>query len=365
MRNTLQQLAANVLKTSGLTNRLAKGLVKGLATALGSLLVSLNLQASTPEPIFDKEAFIEEMVRDHQFSADEIRTKLNNLQPNPQILEAISRPWEAKPWHQYHPIFLTDKRTEKGVAFWEQHAETLQRAEAELGVPAEIIVAIIGVETYYGGYKGKYGVLDALNTLGFYFEPRAKFFRKELKEYFILSREEGFNVTELKGSYAGAMGWGQFISSSYRHYAIDFDGDGVRDLLNNPVDAIGSVANYFRKHGWQTGQPVAFPLKNTNAAPQSHSKLQDQGLVSKALPLEHTWQDIQQAGFALNHPAAASVTLKPDVQSKLLAFKQPDSYEYWVALHNFYVITRYNHSPLYAMAVYQLSQNIKAKKLAR
>ena len=347
MRNTLQHMAVTALKL----------------TALAAFSFSASAQASTPEPIFDKQTFIEEMVREHQFNANDIKAQLDHLTPNQSILDAISRPWEAKPWHQYHPIFLTDKRTEKGVAFWKTHADTLQRAERELGVPAEIIVAIIGVETYYGSYQGKYGVLDALNTLGFYFEPRAKFFRKELKEFFILAREEGFNVAELKGSYAGAMGWGQFISSSYRHYAIDFDGDGVRDLLNNPVDAIGSVANYFRKHGWKTDQPVALPLKNTRVGPQSYSKLQDLGLVSKSLPLEHTWQAIKQAGFALDHPMANTFTLKDSANSKLLAFKQPEGYEYWVGLHNFYVITRYNHSPLYAMAVYQLSQNIKQHKL--
>ena len=297
--------------------------------------------------------FVQKMVKKHQFEADYIQGFLKDAQPNQQILDAISRPWEAKPWHQYYPIFLTEKRITKGVKFWEEHKGTLQKAEKELGIPAEIIVAIIGVETYYGGYKGKYSVLDALYTLGFHYPPRAKFFSKELEEFFVLTRDEKLNLTELKGSYAGAMGWGQFISSSYRNYAIDFDGDGVRDLLNNPVDAIGSVANYFKRHGWKTGEDVAYPAQVNGDDLSS--------LVSKDLKYKHSWQDIENKGVRLFTQHKHKV--KADTNAKLLEFEQKDSKEYWVGLHNFYVITRYNHSPLYAMAVYQLSQEIKSRKL--
>ncbi|MEO0369611.1 MAG: lytic murein transglycosylase B, partial [Pseudomonadota bacterium] len=214
--------------------------------------LSSNVYAeATPEEL--RKQFVEDMVSEHNFDRAEVEALLNKAKMSDTVLEAIQRPWEAKPWHQYYPIFLTEKRVQKGVEFWNSYADDLQRAEAELGVPAEMIVAIIGVETFYGTYKGKYSVLDALFTLGFHYPPRAKFFRSELQQYMLLSREENFDPLELKGSYAGAMGLGQFISSSYRHYAIDFDGDGVRDLLNNPVDAIGSVANYFKKHGWKKG----------------------------------------------------------------------------------------------------------------
>ena len=197
----------------------------------------------------------------------------------------------------------------------------------------------------YGTYKGTYSVLDALNTLGFYYPPRAKFFRSELVQLFLLAREENFDITELKGSYAGAMGWGQFISSSYRHYAVDFNQDGVRDLLNNPVDAIGSVANYFKKHGWKTGQDVAYPAQVSGSTYSS--------FLSKSLKYKYTWQQLKDNGVTVD----ASVPLQHKV--KLLEFKQENSREYWLGLPNFYVITRYNHSPLYAMAVYQFSEQLR------
>jgi membrane-bound lytic murein transglycosylase B len=318
------------------------------------LCLSLSLNTSAKPSVQEvqdaQQKFVDMMVEKHQFSATEITQALAKANKSEKILESIAKPWEAKPWHQYYPIFLTEKRLNKGLAFWQKHQLTLARAEQELGVPAEIIVAIIGVETFYGSYKGKHSVLDALYTLGFHYPPRAKFFRSELEQLFLLAKEDSFDVSELKGSYAGAMGWGQFISSSYRHYAIDFDGDGVRDLLNNPVDAIGSVANYFKKHGWKQDQEVAFKAQVTGDKYQN--------LLSKSLKYKHQWAELQNAGVEVDAPIA------PDASAKLLAFKQPNSKEYWVGLKNFYVITRYNHSPLYAMVVFQLSQQIKQQYLA-
>src|SRR5690554_2501703 len=292
------------------------------------------------------EQFIALMVDKHQFQREHVTELLQQAQRNEAILEAIARPWEAKPWHQYYPIFLTEKRLEAGLKFWQEHADTLARAEHQFGVPAEIIVAIIGVETFYGGYLGKYSVLDALYTLGFYYPPRAKFFRSELEQYLLLTREENLPATELMGSYAGAMGYGQFISSSYRHYAVDFDGDNVRDLLGNPVDAIGSVANYFSRHGWQADAPVAVPL----AANDKH-----QHLVSKGLKPEQSIAELQQQGLTL----PATQQLPTTAKAKVFAFELEDGHEHWLGLQNFYVITRYNHSPLYAMAVYQFSQQLQ------
>lgn len=289
------------------------------------------------------------MAEKHQFEADFIIRTLQQVKINQDVLNAIARPWEAKPWHQYYPIFLTEKRLAAGVRFWQQHQQTLLRAEQETGVPAEIIVAIIGVETFYGTYQGNYSVLESLYTLGFHYPPRSKFFKSELEEYFLLTREEGFPLADLKGSYAGAMGWGQFISSSYRHYAIDFDGDGVRDLLNNPVDAIGSVANYFKRHNWKPSQPVAFK------AEVDANKKEIQALLSKDLKYKDDWESLKRAGVALND----SVKLDDNDRVKLLKFDLENDAEYWVGLPNFYVITRYNHSPLYAMAVYQFSQQLK------
>lgn len=310
---------------------------------------SLGLSAQENQKEAQKQ-FVEMMVSKHQFDAKIISDTLAQAEKSEKILTSIAKPWEAKPWHQYYPIFLTEKRLNKGVEFWQKHKDALQRAEQELGVPAEIVVAIIGVETFYGSYKGKYPVLDALYTLGFYYPPRSKFFRSELEQLFLLAREEKFEVSQLMGSYAGAMGWGQFISSSYRHYAIDFDGDGVRDLLNNPVDAIGSVANYFAKHGWKNNQPVAFPAQLSG---EKYKKL-----LSKPLKYKHTWSELQDAGITTNQ------TIDAQSSAKLFAFELADKQEYWVGLKNFYVITRYNHSPLYAMAVYQLSQQIKQQYLS-
>ncbi|KFZ31545.1 lytic murein transglycosylase [Pseudidiomarina salinarum] len=299
-------------------------------------------------PVADQtqhQAFIDELVEQHQFSRAEVTGLLAQAQLNNDVLEAIQRPWEAKPWHQYHPIFLTEKRLDAGLRFWNEHAETLARAEQEYGVPAEVIVAIIGVETFYGSYLGNYPVLDALYTLGFHYPPRASFFRSELREFFILSREEGLNPRDLKGSYAGAMGFGQFISSSYRHYAVDFDGDGVRDLLTNPVDAIGSVANYFARHGWQQDAPVALKLPPSDR----HA-----ALVGKGLKPEQSVAELSALGLRL--PADAA--LDSAQPAKVFAFAQVDSEEHWLGLQNFYVITRYNHSPLYAMVVHQFSEQL-------
>jgi membrane-bound lytic murein transglycosylase B len=317
--------------------------------ALSLCISSFSIQAS-PEEL--QKQFVDLMVDKHQFDRKVIESTLARTKKNDAILQAIAKPWEAKPWYQYYPIFLTEKRLTKGLAFWQTHQKTLARAEQETGVPAEIIVAIIGVETFYGAYLGKYSVLDALVTLGFHYPPRSKFFRSELTQLFLLAQEESFDITELKGSYAGAMGWGQFISSSYRYYAVDFDGDGVRDLLNNPVDAIGSVANYFKKHKWQADSNIALKAQVSG---QKYS-----ALLSKSLKFSHQWSQLQEAGVSIDDP-----NLRKDKSVKLLEFELANNKEYWVGLPNFYVITRYNHSPLYAMAVFQFSQQLKKEFSAK
>jgi membrane-bound lytic murein transglycosylase B len=310
---------------------------------LGLCITSVNIHAS---PLELQKQFVDSMVEKHQFDRQVIESTLEKATKNETILRSIAKPWEAKPWYQYYPIFLTEKRLTKGLAFWQTHQKTLARAEQETGVPAEIIVAIIGVETFYGEYLGKYSVLDALVTLGFHYPPRSKFFRSELAQLFLLAKEENFDITELKGSYAGAMGWGQFISSSYRFYAVDFDFDGVRDLLNNPVDAIGSIANYFKKHHWKANTDIAYKAQVSGS--------QYPALLSKSLKYSHQWSQLQAAGVSIAEPS-----LSQEVNVKLLEFTQPNNKEYWVGLPNFYVITRYNHSPLYAMAVFQFSQQLK------
>tara|TARA_R110000823_G_scaffold119998_4_gene244272 strand:- start:12383 stop:13378 length:996 start_codon:yes stop_codon:yes gene_type:complete len=296
-------------------------------------------------------AVIDELVAEEGFEREELLRVFSQAQRKDSILEAISRPAEKiKPWHEYREIFLTREREEAGVEFYREHKAAFERAERELGVPAEMIVAIIGVETYYGRISGKFRVLDALSTLAFDFPRRSEFFTSELKNYLMLTRDQGFDPAALMGSYAGAMGYGQFMPSSYRHYAIDFDDDGVIDIWNNPVDAIGSVANYFREHGWRPGQAVVFAADARADAPEELFVSGRSGLKP----------EMTVAEFAA-HGIKAREKLDPDALATAMKFELPDGYEYWLGLHNFYVITRYNHSAMYAMSVYQLSQRLAAR----
>ncbi|MEH6569215.1 MAG: lytic murein transglycosylase B [Halioglobus sp.] len=291
---------------------------------------------------------IDELVAEEGFNAEELHAIFAAAERKDSILEAIARPAEkTKAWYEYRTIFVTDKRKTLGLEFYQKHRETLLRAERELGVPAAVIVAIIGVETYYGTHAGNYRVIDALSTLAFDYPRRSTFFTKELKNFLILTRDQGMDPLTLKGSYAGAMGYGQFMPSSYRGYAIDFDGDDVIDIWNNPVDAIGSVANYFKAHGWKTGGPVVYSA-------QASEEVSDSWFVKGRSDLKPK--------YTLGEFAAGGLTIEPELDSQTTAtamkFELENGYEYWVGLHNFYVITRYNHSAMYAMSVYQLSQLI-------
>mgnify|MGYP003701596097 FL=1 len=295
----------------------------------------------------DTRAFIEEMEQRHQFDREELEALFEQAKKRDDILEAISRPAEkTKPWHEYRSIFLTPKRIDGGVSFWKENEDILKRAEQAYGVEAAVIVAIIGVETRYGANTGSYRVIDALSTLAFEYPPRSKFFRSELEQFLILAREEDVDVRKAKGSYAGAMGYGQFIPSSYRAYAVDFSEDGKRDLWGNMDDIIGSVANYFNRHGWQAGKAVASRLSGN--APASGFQVSE-----NIKPGKKTAGDYAQAGITTDPPLPA------DQAVALLEFEQTNGPEYWLTTKNFYVITRYNRSPLYAMAVYQLSKAIQ------
>ncbi len=294
----------------------------------------------------DVQAFIREMAARHGFNSARLQATFSRAHSQPSIIAAMSRPAEAKPWYAYRTIFINPKRIQGGVEFWRAHAATLAKAEQVYGVPPEIVVAIIGVETQYGGNMGKYRVLEALATLAFDYPRRATYFRKELENYLLLTRAEGIDPLALRGSYAGAMGFGQFMPSSYRSYAVDFDGDGHRDLWQNPRDAIGSVAHYFNKSGWRPGQPVATPA-TINGAAYSH-------LVNRELhPPKSSVASLRARGVLPQTPVS-------DAQSALLLeFQGRDGLEYWLGFNNFYAITRYNRSQLYALAVYQLSQEIR------
>lgn len=315
-------------------------------------LVSMLLVACTSAPTVaelpeqgDIQAFITEMVQRHHFDRAQLEAWFKQARVRSDIIDAISRPAESKPWFQYRPIFLQKSRIQGGVAFWNDNTELLERAEKVYGVPPQIVIAILGVETRYGRHQGGYRVMDSLVTLAFDYPPRAAFFKSELEQYLLLTREEGIDPLSMTGSYAGAMGQTQFISSSYRHYAIDFDGDGKRDLWNDTADAVGSIANYFKMHGWERGGTVAVPA---SVGGERYAALLEKGTKPSIRIAELKGRGVQPEAALPDQGLAALIELEKRV-----------GYEYWLGLQNFYVITRYNHSPLYAMAVYQLSEEIR------
>jgi membrane-bound lytic murein transglycosylase B len=320
-----------------------------VALLLGTANACSSISATAQQPGFvahpEVKVFIDEMVERHGMDRQALTELFAEAQLREDILRAISRPAEAKPWHEYRPIFLTKSRIDGGLAFWNEHADILARVEKAFGVDAQVIVAIIGVETRYGGNTGSYRVIDALSTLAFEYPPRAKFFRSELEHFLLLTQEERVDRREARGSYAGAMGHGQFISSSYRHYAVDFDGDGRRDLWSSHEDIIASVANYLSVHGWELSAPVAERVlpKSTPAAE----------LTGAGIKPSLTVGQLQAAGI----PSAQAPG--KDTLAALIRLEQQQGPEYWLGFNNFYVITRYNRSPLYAMAVYQLSEEIR------
>lgn len=313
------------------------------------LAVSMSVQANYAERD-DVRRFIDELVNDHGFDRAYLNRLFAGAERLDNVLESIAKPAEKTlNWKQYRPIFVTEKRASRGRDFIREHRATLERAEKEYGVPMEIIAAIIGVETYYGRITGKYTVFDSLTTLGFDYPPRSRFFRSELKQFLLLSKEEHIDVEDMTGSYAGAMGMPQFISSSYRRYAVDFDGDGKRDLWNSIPDVIGSVANYFSEHGWQRGQGVVYPVKVSDT-----SIVRD----SNSLKPYDTVANFMKQGVVLSG-MDGSEKIAADDEATLLKLYGKRGDEYWLGLKNFYVITRYNHSDMYALAVYQLSQELK------
>ncbi len=302
-------------------------------------------------------AFAAEMVSRHGFDPDGLTAVLGQARYRQAIVDAMERPYESMPWHRYRKIFLTPERIAGGRAYWRANADILDRAQTVYGVSPETVVAIVGVETSYGQRVGDHRVLDALTTLGFGYPKRAGFFRGELESFLLLQREEGLDPALAKGSYAGALGKPQFIPSSYRRFAVDFDGDGRRDLWGSDADIIGSVANYLRAHGWRAGEPVA--LAATLKGRIVDGTLGGVPVAEKAPVAPNTtagqlrlagveWQESVQAPLGGNAPATL---IRLDGENE----------EYWVGLGNFYAITRYNHSNLYAMAVYQLSQEIQAR----
>lgn len=288
----------------------------------------------------------DEVAATAEMDVAKVRELLAGVEVDPTVLERMAKPAEGKPWHQYAPIFADDARYQAGLAFWGSRQLTLAAAEARTGVPASIIVAILGVETRYGTVMGNDAVVRSLFTLGFHHEKRGEFFRSELGHYLRLATDEGWELGSRNGSYAGAMGMGQFMPSSYRNYAVDGDEDGKRDLFTNAADAIHSVANYFLVHGWLSGEPALLPVKGDPAVVAS--------LVTPGIELDKTWSELAGRGLSVT-PAPSS-----DAKAKVLAYELANGPEYRVALQNFWVITRYNRSPLYARAVVELAARLEA-----
>jgi membrane-bound lytic murein transglycosylase B len=322
-----------------------------LKRALLLAVVSILSSACQAQQHPGAEAFAEKAAAEHGLDPAAVTALLEDARFKQSIVDAMTRPAEGKDWFEYRPIFLTDKRIEGGVEFWRENAELIRQAAERFEVDPEVIVAIIGVETFYGRITGGYRVLDALTTLSFYYpaelRDRSEFFSNELMDFLLLGQEEGLPLRDVEGSYAGAMGLGQFMPSSYLEYAVDLDGDGRRDLWDSLADVIGSVANYLHRHGWQPGQPVA-----SRAGVSADA---DMELVSRSnLKPGKTVAELAGSGFVPVDPVPSNT---PGAVTRL---REEAGDSYWLTFQNFYVITRYNRSPLYAMAVHDLSQAILA-----
>ena len=337
-----------------------RGLAALYTFSIGPIFVALILAASTLAATPARAAAADdaataaaqlEFARQlaHDGGPDEASTLalLGKARYQQSVIDAITRPAEAKPWKEYRPIFVTERRIADGAAFYRANSALLKRIETQYGVPAELIVTILGVETNYGRVTGRYRVLDSLSTLAFHYPPRQDFFRSELKQL-ILLRSPSFPYApdELTGSYAGAMGWGQFMPSSVAQFARDGDGDGKVDLWNSLPDIAASVANYFVAHGWQKNGVVALRASATETA---------RALTPGSLEPVYPLQQLNDWGYAVD------AKLDPMTPATLIKLEGADGAEFWVTFENFYAISRYNRSPLYSLAVYQLSQAIAAE----
>ncbi len=316
-------------------------LIAGIAALLSSVSPTYAVDLERP----DVKVFMDMMVQEHDYDRETLQDILRQAEIKQKIVDSISRPAEGTlTWAEYRPIFMTKERIQAGAVFWHENRAALETVSSDTGVPIEIMVGIIGVETYFGRITGGHRVLDALATLSFAYPPRSKFFRSELEHFLLLVREEDMQATDAVGSYAGAMGRPQFMPSSYRAYAVDSTGDGKRDIWNNWTDVAGSIANYFLEHRWKTGEEVvALATTGTNWSGFSPRNI---------LKPEDTVNSLSKKGVMF------STNLPNDDIAQLITLDGANGSEYWVGFHNFFVITRYNHSAMYALAVYQLGQEI-------
>ena len=285
--------------------------------------------------------FINEMVDKHHFKREELVQLFEEAKYRQDVIDAMNKPSTLKPWLEYRAAFVNPQRISGGLKFWLKYADALERAEKIYGIPQEVIIAIIGVETLYGSNVGSYRTVDALTTLSFDYPRRVDFFRNELEQYLLLAREQNFDILNIRASYAGALGIPQFMPSSYRRNAVDFNGDGKIDLMNGAEDAIGSVANYLRQYGWKPGERVAVPARAEDVKRPND--------VDAARSL-YAWREL---GIFPQEKVADGL------YAYLLDFTVPTGKEYWFGFNNFAVITTYNNSSYYAMSVYQLALEVR------
>ncbi len=296
----------------------------------------------------EAEAFIEEMVSRHRFDRDALRALFEQVRVQSQVLGAMQSQSRPRPWFEYRPAFVNRTRIAGGARFWQDNAAALERAQAQYGVPPELVVATIAAETLFGKMMGSHPVLDSLATLAFEYPKRADFFRGELEQFLLLARELEIDPTQPRGSFAGAMGIPQFMPTSYRKYAVDFDGDGRIDLFRSAADAIGSVANYYRLFGWVTGGPVAVRLSAPAGVAEAQAKL--------GIRPHTTVGALRELGVV---PATE---VDPALSAMVFPLVMKDGIEYWIGFDNFFVITRYNRAIHYAMAVFELAREIRAQR---
>ena len=328
-----------------------------MAAVLLWLLMASLVQAQDTDGGFlrrdDVQSYITRISQENDLDSEEVSELLAGVRSQQAIIDSISKPAERTlTWREYRPIFLTQKRIDEGHDFYIEHKDLLEQAEERFGVPASVITAIIGVETFYGTYTGTHRVLEALATLAFDYPPRSEFFTSELTAFIVLSQAQGWDAGSIMGSYAGAMGLPQFIASSYREYAIDFDDDGKRDLFNSDADVIGSVANYLARHGWVAQATIAEQWLPEGGINQAQRALVTESLRPSVAPGTLRSMDFDTA--ALKSAEAQ------DSLASVMTMNGARAEELWVGYSNFYAITRYNHSRLYALAVFQLAEEIQA-----
>lgn len=278
------------------------------------------------------------------YSAEELKPFFVAIQKNERVLELVAPKNAPRNWEKYRKNFVNPLLVLKGTQFLKKHAQTFMLAEERYGVPREIIAAIIGIETQYGKLQGNFSTFEVLATLGFYDERRSDFFKNELKEFLLFCKENHFDPLTIKGSYAGALGIAQFMPSSIRKFAVDFNNDGTIDLSQSAEDAIGSVAAFLKTHGWQKGQPIAFPAQLNNADPKPWT---ENGIAPAFLV-----KDLKNVGIKTQAP--------DDLRVSFLNFDSPDSVEYWLGTHNLEVISFYNRSRFYALSVFLLALEIQS-----